>query len=104
FVVEEASKVLGLPAGTPIGARQPFHELGLDSLMAVELRNAIGAAVGRPQPATLLFDHPTTDSLVEHLLELIEAAEAARGHDGGTDGTERSRDGDDVGDRRADDL
>ena len=60
--------MLGLPSGTAIAPRQPFHELGLDSLMAVELRNAVGAALGRPQPATLLFDHPTTDSLVDHLV------------------------------------
>ena len=52
-----------------IEPRQPFQELGLDSLMAVELRNAVGAALGRPQPATLLFDHPTSDALVDHLLD-----------------------------------
>jgi acyl carrier protein len=78
FVVEEAIKVLGLPSGSTIRPRQPFHELGLDSLMAVELRNAIGAAVGTPQPATLLFDHPTTDALVDHLLDLVRAAEESR--------------------------
>ena len=106
FIVEEASKVLGLPAGTPIGARQPFHELGLDSLMAVELRNAIGAAVGRPQPATLLFDHPTTDSLVDHLLDVVRAAEAAHRPDepGGADGASDRPRGDDTDARRVDDL
>ena len=74
FVAEQARKVLGLSAGDVISARQPFQESGLDSLMAVELRNAIGAAVGRPQPATLLFDHPTTDALVDHLVALLESA------------------------------
>ncbi len=74
FVTEQARKILGLSATASISARQPFHELGLDSLMAVELRNALGAALGRPQPATLLFDHPTTDSLVDHLVGLAEAA------------------------------
>ncbi|MGZ4806479.1 MAG: SDR family NAD(P)-dependent oxidoreductase, partial [Ilumatobacteraceae bacterium] len=57
FVSAQARKVLGLAAHVAIATRQPFQELGLDSLMAVELRNAVGRAVGRPQPATLLFDH-----------------------------------------------
>jgi NADPH:quinone reductase-like Zn-dependent oxidoreductase/acyl carrier protein len=74
FVVEQARTVLGLSAASAIAPRRPFNELGLDSLMAVELRNAVGAALGRPQPATLLFDHPTTDTLVEHLLALVEAS------------------------------
>jgi acyl transferase domain-containing protein len=77
FVSEQARKVLGLPASSVIPPRQPFNEIGLDSLMAVELRNAVGAALGRPQPATLLFDHPTADSLVEHLLAMVTAASDA---------------------------
>jgi hypothetical protein len=36
--------------------------------MAVELRNVIGAALGRPQEVTLLFDHPTSESLVDYLV------------------------------------
>jgi acyl carrier protein len=72
FVDEQAKKVLGLPSSSVIAARQPFNEIGLDSLMAVELRNAIGAALGRPQPATLLFDHPTSASLVDFLVTLAD--------------------------------
>ena len=79
FVDAQARTVLGLPAAVLIPPRQPFKELGLDSLMAVELRNAVGAAVGRPQPATLLFDHPTSETLVDHLLTLVptDAASAS---------------------------
>jgi acyl carrier protein len=72
FVDEQAKRVLGLPSSSAIPARQPFNEIGLDSLMAVELRNAIGAALGRPQPATLLFDHPTSAALVDHLLGVVD--------------------------------
>ena len=74
FVDAQAKLVLGLPAASAIPARQPLNEIGLDSLMAVELRNAIGGALGAPQPATLLFDHPTSASLVDHLVAVVEAS------------------------------
>jgi acyl carrier protein len=60
-------KVLGLAEGEPLDVTEPLRQLGLDSLMAVELRNLLGRAVGRSLPATLTFDHPTVDALVEHL-------------------------------------
>ena len=73
----EAARVLGLPAGRPIDPRVPLRELGLDSLMAVELRNALGLALGRTLPATLLFDHPTLEALGRALgVEALPAAPA----------------------------
>jgi hypothetical protein len=77
FVDAQAKKVLGLSSRATIPARQPFNEIGLDSLMAVELRNAIGVALGEPQPATLLFDHPTSESLVDHLLGVVGALDGS---------------------------
>jgi hypothetical protein len=41
--------------------------------MAVELRNAVAAALERTLPATLLFKHPTLEALGEFVMNLIAA-------------------------------
>jgi acyl transferase domain-containing protein len=78
FVRERALKTLGLDPARPVDPRTPLGELGLDSLLAVELRNALSKAIGKPLPATLLFDHPTLDALTEHLLGLLGGAGEAQ--------------------------
>ena len=67
-VREQALRVLGLQRDQVVNPQQPLNELGLDSLMAVELRNALGASLERSLSTTLLFDYPTLDALVDHLL------------------------------------
>ncbi|MGP4112735.1 type I polyketide synthase [Streptomyces sp. 4N509B] len=44
-----------------------FSELGLDSLMAVELKNSLEAAFETSLPASLVFDHPSIPELVAFL-------------------------------------
>ena len=71
----QAARVLGLPAERVVAGDRPLHELGLDSLMAVELRNSLAAGLGMNLSATVLFDYPTLDGLADFLLGEVLALE-----------------------------
>jgi acyl transferase domain-containing protein len=81
YLREQAARILGLSASHYIDERQPLLSLGLDSLMAVEFRNQLAAALKRPLSATLLFDHPTLASLADYFAPPKTASAAGNGHD-----------------------
>jgi NADPH:quinone reductase-like Zn-dependent oxidoreductase/acyl carrier protein len=70
FVRTSARKVLNLSLEHPMPGETPLQQLGLDSLMALELRNLLAQALGSPLKATLLFDYPTIRGLAQYLLTL----------------------------------
>lgn len=85
YVQEQTCKVLGLDSVQAVGERVPLNELGLDSLMAVELRNLLGGnlKLKKALPATLVFDYPTVEAMTDYLakeLSLLEPETKTEDH------------------------
>ncbi|HUG84338.1 MAG TPA: beta-ketoacyl reductase, partial [Euzebya sp.] len=76
------SQVLGMPADAPVDPSAGFFDVGMDSMMALEVRNRLAEALGTALPSSLVMDHPTAGALTAHLLSLLPDG------DGGDDGEE----------------
>ncbi len=77
FLQREVEAVLRL--GSPPAPAVGFFELGMDSLMAVELRNRLNRAFAETYtaPNTLVFDYPDIAALARHLAGALgDGAEA----------------------------
>ncbi len=64
----EVIRVMGMRPSERIPYDRSLSDLGLDSLMAIDLRNAFSRQLGKPLPASLLFNYPTIDQLTVFLL------------------------------------
>jgi fatty acid CoA ligase FadD9 len=63
--------VLREAGSLPVATEGTFHDMGLDSLGAVELTHVLSEAIGRPVPPTLTYSHPTVDAACTLLLQLM---------------------------------
>jgi acyl transferase domain-containing protein/SAM-dependent methyltransferase len=76
YVRDRVVRVLRLAPDQVPGRDERLMDMGFDSLMAVQLRNLLGAglALEKPLPASTMFDHPTIDALAARLLALVAPA------------------------------
>ncbi|WP_086824096.1 type I polyketide synthase [Allokutzneria sp. NRRL B-24872] len=70
IVREHLAAVLKLAPADVLGDKG-FLDMGLDSVMAMELRNRLDAVTGLRLSATVVFDYPTPDALANHVLERL---------------------------------
>ncbi|VBA36080.1 Narbonolide/10-deoxymethynolide synthase PikA2, modules 3 and 4 [Mycobacterium innocens] len=90
LVITATAAVLAHPDPAAMDPDQPFKDLGIDSLSALELRNTLSAQTGVALPATITFDHPSPAMLADHLADLLSvtAAPAVAAAEVGTGGVE----------------
>lgn len=61
------ASALGLPSPERIELRQGLRDLGLDSILSIEVRGRLEVELDCSLPATLLFDYPTVETLADYL-------------------------------------
>ncbi|MEU4343917.1 beta-ketoacyl synthase N-terminal-like domain-containing protein [Nocardia sp. NPDC023852] len=66
---DTAAVLQSSPSDVPVDGM--FMELGMDSLMTVQLRHELAARTGLALPATLAFDHPTPRAITRYLLKAL---------------------------------
>ncbi|MEV6132508.1 type I polyketide synthase, partial [Streptomyces violaceusniger] len=76
MVQQEAARVLGHSAAAMLDPDVLFTEIGLDSLMAVELRDRLAKRTALRLPPSFVFDHPTLRMLARQLRDELEKADA----------------------------
>jgi acyl transferase domain-containing protein/acyl carrier protein len=63
----EVAKVLGFEASQLPSPEQGFFDLGMDSLMAIDLKSRLDKSLGTTLPSTITFECPTIADLVKYL-------------------------------------
>ncbi|WP_034482770.1 type I polyketide synthase [Actinomadura oligospora] len=74
-----SAAVLGFPDPDEVRPDATFTELGLGSVMAVELRDRLSEASGLVLPTGLIFGHPTPQDVAAELLRRLRPEDTGRG-------------------------
>ena len=70
------ASALGLVRPEDLSANQGLTELGMDSLMAVEISNRLKKSLNCKLPSTLAFEYPTLEAIAEYLaIEVLDMGE-----------------------------
>jgi acyl carrier protein len=74
ILLQEVAGVLGESDVARLTAERGFQAMGVDSLMALDLRTRIGRRAQRELPATMIYDFPNVRALAAHLLGADQTA------------------------------
>lgn len=71
YVQGQVAQVMGIPSSKPVDPYQTLSSLGLDSLMAMELKNRVEADLKVTVPVTALLEGPTIIQFAEIVLNKL---------------------------------
>ena len=89
-IQQDVATVLGRDRSQLPDPQLGFFEMGMDSLMTLELKNRLQSSLGHTLPSTLTFEYPTIAALVGYLLGEVLALDVP------TDGESHSEANDEV--------
>jgi acyl carrier protein len=70
-IQSQVSQILGLEPSQLPDPHQGFSDMGMDSLMAVELKHRLEQSLALKLSSTLVFNYPTIKSLVQYLIQEV---------------------------------
>ena len=70
-IQDEVVKILQFDSSFRPNPRSGFFDMGMDSLMSVELKNQLEKMVGSSLPSTLTFEYSTIETLAQYLLDKV---------------------------------
>ncbi|MCC6569045.1 MAG: acyltransferase domain-containing protein, partial [Anaerolineales bacterium] len=76
FIQQQTARILGMDASR-LNLNQPLDTLGLDSLMAMELKNSLESKLGAQISVASLLQGPTISSLAAEALASLESTRTA---------------------------
>ncbi|MEM9482534.1 MAG: MupA/Atu3671 family FMN-dependent luciferase-like monooxygenase [Cyanobacteria bacterium P01_F01_bin.116] len=71
YVQTQVAEIMGMTSLSELDHQRGLFELGMDSLMALELKNRLETTLGRSIPAVVAFEHPSVAALSTYLAEEI---------------------------------
>ena len=76
WLTEQASGLLGHREVVALDVRRGLFDLGMDSLMLVELRRRLEHGIGRRIAPGVVFAHPNIAALTEYILSQLDPRDA----------------------------
>ncbi len=86
-VQTQIAKVMGLSSPEEIELDRNFTDLGMDSLMGMEMKSRLQASLNCSFPITLAMDYPTVGSLINYIEQEVLSAGFTPIHSGSTQPT-----------------
>jgi len=74
LVHDTVRRTLGIHESVLLDPAKPLADQGLDSLMAVQMRNVLGNNLRQALPVSLAFNYPTVNDIMDYIEVLMDKA------------------------------